>query len=143
MTGLQHLKQLHVAGIRERYPSLPEAAIAVPAYSDRTANGLTKCIVAYITFIGGWATRVNTAGRMIDRGTEVRQKMVYIPGTTKRGTADIMGVVRGVAVSIEVKIGRDRQSAHQRQVEHDVTNAGGVYYIARDFESTYRFINEL
>ena len=143
MTGLQHLKQLHAEGIRIKYPSLPVEAIAVPAYSDRTANGLTKCIVAYITFIGGWATRVNTAGRMVDKGTEVRAKMVYIPGTTKRGTADIMGVVRGRAVSIEVKIGRDRQSEAQRIVERDVNNAGGVYYIARDFESTYKFINSL
>jgi len=143
MTGLKHLKQLHMAAIREKYPALPEEAIAAPMFSDSTANGLTKAIVAYIGFIGGWATRVSATGRMVDKGTEVRAKMVYIPGTTKRGTADIMGVVRGRAVSIEVKIGRDRQSKEQRQVEQAITTAGGLYYVARDFQSTYEWINSL
>jgi hypothetical protein len=131
------------AGIRAKYPSLPEEAVASANYSDSTANGLTRAIVAYIGFIGGWATRVTSTGRMIDKGTEVRAKMVYIPGTTKRGTADIMGVIRGKAISIEVKIGKDRQSKAQRQVEQSVSDAGGLYYVARNFQDTYDWINQL
>lgn len=143
MTALQHLRELHMAGIRAKYPNLPDEAVASANYSDSTANGLTKCIVAYIGFIGGWATRVNSTGQMRDRGTEVRAKMVWMPGTTKRGTADIMGVLNGKALSIEVKIGKDRLSKHQREVSQAVQTAGGLYYVSRDFQSTYEWLNTL
>lgn len=144
MTGLSHLRQLHCDRIRERYPNLPDSAIASANYSDSTANGLTKAIVAYIGFIGGWGTRVSSAGRMLPvKVTEVTTQMKYIPGTTKKGTPDIMATYKGISLFIEVKIGKDRQSDVQKKVESEVTASGGRYYLAKDFESTYQWINQL
>ena len=145
MTALQILKQLKCEQIRKEHPGLPEAAITPGKFSDSTANGLTKCIVAFITLSGGFATRVTTTGRMIPTGkTEVfAGKLKYIPGTTKRGTPDIMGVLNGKNLAIEVKIGKDRQSEAQKQVEADINASGGYYFIARDFESFYQWVNGL
>jgi hypothetical protein len=144
MNGLQHLRQLHCESVRKKHPSLPDSAIASINYSDSNANGLTKCIVAYIGFIGGWGTRVSSAGRMLPvKVTEVTTQMKYIPGTTKKGTPDIMATYKGISLFIEVKIGKDRQSDVQKQVEAEVTASGGRYWIAKDFESTYNWINSL
>jgi len=142
MTGLQHLRILHCGQLRKKYPTLPESAIAPGKYADNTANGLTKCIVAYINFMGGSATRVSSTGRMLPKGvTEVGSRgMKWIPGTTRKGTADIMGVYKGIALSIEVKIGKDRQSDSQKAMELEVNRAGGRYFIAKDFESFYQWI---
>ena len=145
MTALQILKQMDINRGRVTHPGLPEAARVSGKFSDKTANGLTKCIVAYITLSGGWATRVTTTGRMIPSGqTEVfAGKMKWIHGTTKRGTPDIMGVLNGKNLAIEVKIGKDKQSEAQKQVEADINASGGFYYIAKDFESFYQWVNGL
>lgn len=144
MTGLQHLKQLHCDQVRRTHPNLPDYAIKYGKYDPSNANGLTKCIVAYIGFIGGFATRVSTTGRMLPtRITEVKTELKFIPGTTRKGTADIMGSYKGIPLSIEVKIGKDRQSEAQKQVEREFNASGGRYYIARDFESFYQWINAL
>lgn len=144
MNGLQHLKQLHIEAVRAKHPGLPIEAIAPGRYDVSTANGLTKAIVAYIGFIGGWATRVSSAGRMLPvKVTEVTTQMKYIPGTTKKGTPDIMATYKGLSLFIEVKIGGDKQSDVQKKVEAEVTASGGKYFISKDFQSTYQWINQL
>ena len=146
MTGLQELKKIHCDSIRKKFPSLPESAICAGKYSDNSANALTKSIVAYITLSGGHATRVSSTGRQITKHrTEVKGsgKLVYIPGTTRKGTADIHAVWKGKHLSIEVKIGKDRQSEAQKQVEIEVNRAGGYYFIAKYFETFYQWINQL
>lgn len=60
MNGLQELRRLACNQVRANYPNLPEAAICSKNYSDKDANGLTRCIVDFITLTGGWATRVIT-----------------------------------------------------------------------------------
>jgi len=105
-------------------------------WNDETANGLTRAIVDYLKFIGGNFTRVNVMGtpRKNKYG-----KIIFTPSTTKKGTADIVGVFRGRYYAIEVKIGADRQSAEQIQEQKDVRNAGGVYMIAKDMQ---QFLND-
>ena len=70
-------------------------------------------------------------------------KMKWVYGTTKRGTPDIMGVLNGKNLAIEVKIGKDKQSEAQKQVEADIHASGGYYFIAKDFESFYQWVNGL
>jgi hypothetical protein len=101
-------------------------------WNDETANGLTKAIVDYLRYLGGNFTRVNVMGTpRKDRFG----KLIFTPSTTKRGTADIVGVFKGRYIAIEVKIGPDRQSKDQIQEQKDVTNAGGIYLIARDMQN--------
>jgi hypothetical protein len=145
MTALQHLRDLHCQQVRAKYPGLPEVAVTPGKYSDTTANGLTKCIVSYIGFMGGWATRVTSTGQMRPTGkTEMSGgRLKWIPGTTKRGTPDVMGVLNGKQLSIEVKIGRDRLSPAQTEVMNSINAGGGYYFIARDFETFFQWINSL
>jgi len=86
MTGLQTLRQLDMEAVRAKHPTLPIECIAPSKYKDSTANGLTKCIVSYITLMGGWATRVTTTGQMRATGkTEVSPgTLKWVYGTTKR-----------------------------------------------------------
>lgn len=99
-------------------------------WNDETANGITKAIVDFLKYIGGNFTRVNVMGTP-RKGKDGR--MIFTPSTTKKGTADIVGVFKGRYCAIEVKIGLDRQSKDQIQEQKDVVAAGGVYMIAKTF----------
>jgi hypothetical protein len=69
--------------------------------------------------------------------------MQYIKGTSTNGTADISATIKGRSVKIEVKIGKDRQSDAQKQYEQDVIKAGGLYFIARDFDSFIEWYDKI
>ncbi len=127
---------------QQRHPNIPPKYLAKSKYRDDTANGLTKCIVDYIRFNGGQAERINTMGIPRDNRKTVtdvlgRDRLIgsvewRTSGTTK-GSADISATIHGQSVKIEVKIGHDRQSDAQRDYQASVEQAGGVYYIARNF----------
>jgi len=127
-SGIKLLTNLKLKELKAKCPSVPEYALTVPKYTDRTANGLTKCIIDFIELRGFYATRINTMG-VYD--TELQK---YRKGTTKRGTADIHACIKGKHLSIEVKIGADAQSMYQEQTEQEVIKSGGIYLIARTFD---------
>lgn len=131
--AIQVLKGLHLEDNRLRFPNLPEYARVCPKYSDKTANGLTKCIIDFIKLNKGQAERINCTGRTIRTGSGQK----YIPTSGQRGTADISATIQGRSVKIEVKIGRDRQSEYQKQYQSEVEASGGIYYIAKDFGTFY------
>jgi hypothetical protein len=85
----------------------------------RTANGLTMFVIKFLTYAGHRATRIASSGRMIGRK--------YIPGTTRKGTADISATIRGRAVMIEIKVGKDKPSEYQLREQELERNSGGVY----------------
>ena len=64
------------------------------------SNGLTNFIVNAVNWLGGNATRVSSAGRLIDgvekqpSGTVLKVKK-FIPSTTRKGTADITATIKG------------------------------------------------
>ena len=125
--------------------------IVKPTFRDDTANGLTKCIIAHIQLHGGQAERISTTGRPIDRRetftdvlgrTRTIGSMKWIPGTSTRGSADISATIQGISVKIEVKIGRDRQSEAQKNYQKSIEQAGGEYFIARDFDEFLTWFND-
>ena len=122
---------------REKYPSVPDYARPKPKVKTTDANGLTKAIIDFIDLSGGWATRISTEGRYIESLGK------RIPSSVKKGTADIHAVWHGMHLSIEVKIGSDRQSDEQRHVEKCVKSAGGHYYIASTFDEFHQWITNL
>lgn len=91
-------------------------------------NDLTQAIIKYIRAQGGYAVRINCFG-MYDPKTKSWRK-----STTERGTADIHACVNGWHLSIEVKVGSDRQRSHQTRAEEQIKNAGGLYAIISSFE---------
>ena len=128
-TNLKILKDLYRKYNQERYPDMPEHFLPTRDYSDKTANGLTKCIIDFLTHSGWQAERINTMGKY----DAYRKK--WIKGTGTRGSADISATIFGKSVKIEIKIGKDRQSEDQKNYQQMIEKAGGVYIIAKDFDS--------
>ena len=117
--------------------NFPVAYIPRPKRSDKTANGLTRCIVDYILLNGGQAERISITGRPQQIGNHIKWTKSHMTV----GTADISATIQGRSVKIEVKIGTDRQSDKQRQYQAAIERAGGIYYVARDFDSFVDWYN--
>jgi hypothetical protein len=116
-----------------------EAYIPMPSREDSTANGLTRCIIDFIKLRGGQAERVSIMGRPIK---QANGNYMFGKSHMTKGTADISATICGRSVKIEVKIGADRQSDAQRKYQADIERAGGMYYIAKDFESFVEWYNK-
>ncbi len=124
-------EQLEAAMLDEfkrSHPNLPEYAYPKPKKSKSPANELTADIIKHIKLMHGWSTRVNTMGRVLDGK--------YIPGSTERGTPDIIGCIKGRFVSIEVKI-NDKQSPDQKEVERKIKAANGYYFVCHNLDEWF------
>lgn len=129
------LKRMKLDNIKEKAPNFFLASggyeMKVKPYRDDKANGLTNAIVDFINFSGGDANRINTQGQL----RKIRGEMKWTHGSTRRGTADIHGIFQGRALSIEIKIGNDRQSEDQIKEAERVRKAGGLYFVAKNMPS--------
>jgi len=126
-TAITELKTLYLEDHRLRFPSLPEPARVAPTYTDKTANGLTKCITAYLKLRGAFVSRLNNGGVFDKRLNR------YRPGTNRKGLPDILATYQGNSLMIEVKAGKDRLSEHQERIRGEQEQSGGIYYTARNF----------
>jgi hypothetical protein len=114
-------------------------------WNDNSANSLTKSIEFYINANGFQAERINTMGvyregKKIQVGENTRQlKGKYTPSTGTKGSADISATIRGRSVKIEVKYGKDKQSEVQKRYQESIEQAGGTYFIARNFDEFMEF----
>jgi hypothetical protein len=151
ISPLHQLRELSFSYKCAKYPSVPIESVPHTKYSDKTANGLTKCIIDFLTFHGWQAERINNTGRMIDRRTTYTNVMGrcktiggidWVKGTGTDGTADISATIGGKAVKIEVKIGRDKQSEAQRNYQQVIEKAGGLYFIAKTFSEFYTWYTQ-
>lgn len=133
MTALQELTARAQTHKKEKYPNVPAHALAGSRFDDLTANGLTHCIITWLNIHGHYCSRIQSQGQW--RGSLNR----FTKSTVRKGIGDIMAVINGKTVMIEVKIGRDKLSAAQIKTKEDVEKSGGVYLIAKDFAS---FLNE-
>lgn len=138
------LKRLKLEHIQKTAPGFFELSggfeMKVKPYTDATSNGLTTCIIDYINFNGGYANRINTQGQARKEKIPLafgnyREKITYTPSTTNRGTADVKAVVKGKSLDVEIKINADRLSKYQIKEQERITNAGGLYFVAKDFPS--------
>ena len=143
-SAIRHLKDLYLLGSEQKHPSIPAYARFAPNYTDKTANGLTRCIIDFINLSGGQAERINNTGRQIDSRQTVQDvlghtrtigSIKWIKGTGTNGTADISATIKGRSVKVEVKIGKDKQSDFQIKYQFNIERAGGIYFVAKDFES--------
>ena len=124
----QRYSDAHKLGFDTQYPQAAQSGhYFKPSMPDcRTANGLTQSIVKFLTWNGWYANRISSAGRKI--GDK------WIHGTTKKGTADLHLIIKGVHISAEIKIGADRMSEYQHLEKQRVEKAGGKYWIIKTFE---------
>jgi hypothetical protein len=139
-TAIARLRGLWLADRRRKYSTFPHPERIIPAFTDKTANGLTRCIVDFLRLCGHQAERINTTGTPVDNRYTYedvvgRQRTVgsltWRKSTTTKGSADISATIGGRSVKVEVKVGSDRQSPAQIEYQRSVEAAGGVYIIAR------------
>ena len=130
---------------------MPEQWRCTHNYTDKTANGLTKCIIDFLRFNGYQAERINCTGRPIDQTKVVTDvlgdmrhigSVTWLPTSGEKGTSDISATIRGRSVKIEVKI-RDKQSEYQKSYQLKIEKAGGYYWLVRSFDEFMNFYNSL
>ena len=151
-TNQQLLQALELDDLRLKYPSLDEKYMAFTKWSDNSANALTKCVIAYITYKGGQAERISSQGQyregakiQVGTGELAYHKQLpgkWTPGQSTKGTADISATIRGRSVKIEIKQ-KDKQSEAQKQYQEKIESAKGIYYIARDFDTFVEWYDTL
>lgn len=157
--GLKELNKLTIERFELLYPAVPKYALPKPKYTDKTSNGLTKCVIDFINLNGYQAERINSMGRQIDERKTIKDvlgnertlgALKWIKGSSQVGTADISATIKGRSVKIEVKCmatNDNYQSSGQIDYQLKIERAGGVYVIARTFEDFYnwftKFIDEV
>jgi len=99
------------------------------------ANGLTQAIIKYLMWNGHRATRITSAGRMLGRR--------FIPGTTRKGAADISSTIKGRSVMFEVKVGNDRPSDEQLREQELERKAGGEYFFVHSMDEFFKHYDTL
>ena len=143
MKPLDILRELKLNDSIKEHPNVPRYAIAQPKYDDKTANGLTKCIIDYLQLSDHQAERINTMGRPIDNRKQVTDvlgriktigSMTWGKSTATKGSSDISATIKGRSVKIEVKIGKDRQSKDQKVYQENIEKSGGQYWIVKNFD---------
>jgi hypothetical protein len=84
---------------------------------------------------GHRATRINTAGRIVAGR--------YITSTTRKGTADISATIKGRAIMIEIKVGKDKPSVYQLAEQQRERNAGGMHEFIHTIQEFFIFYDQL
>jgi hypothetical protein len=138
-TNLKELRAFATELNKGKYSNVPEHAIPkAQPFKDSSANELTKSVLYDLIEVRGAAAyRINNVG-IYDA-----KRGVYRKGGTVKGIPDIIAVLDGRFLGIEVKYGADRQSADQRVVELEIQGAGGVYFIAKTYEGYLDYMNKL
>lgn len=145
------LRELALQDSRAKHPTLPEQYRSIRTYTDKSANGLTRCVIDFLRFSGHQAERINCTGRPLDNtqvvtdviGTSRRiGSVTWLPTSGQKGTSDISAVIRGKAIKIEVKI-RDKQSEDQKSYQLQIEKAGGQYWLVRSFDEFMAFYQQL
>ena len=131
----KQLKRMKLDNIKAKAPGFFDLSggyeMKVKPYNDNTSNGLTAAIIDFIIFSGGDANRINTQGQL----RKVKGSMKWTHGNTRQGTAGIHAIYQGQHISIEIKIGRDKQSDAQISEAARIRKAGGLYFVASNMNS--------
>lgn len=134
------LRAAHAA----KYPLVPEKYFPAFKVQGNSANALTQAVINFLKAEGHQAERISSSGRYIEDkkqytdvlgNTRIIGSGKWIKGNTTAGTADISATVQGVAVKIEIKHGKDRQSDVQKVYQANIEQAGGYYIIVRDLDN--------
>lgn len=137
MTWRDRYRDAHAAWHAIKYPAANASFGSPPPIwpEVRKSNGLTRMILNFLLWSGHRATRITTAGRMIGKPG----KQYYIPGTTRRGTADISATINGRSVMLEIKCGDDVASEYQLREQELERKAGGVYEFVHNPDEFFLF----
>jgi len=127
--GLKALSEMDLVAKSKRYPHVPAYAMPKSRVKDSTANQLTQAILKWLQLNGHYCSRIQSQGQYQPG------KGIWTRSTVKRGIGDVMAIVSGKTIMIEVKVGQDKQSKWQTETQKEVEQSGGLYFIAKEFDS--------
>jgi hypothetical protein len=128
MNALEELSERVYEAKQKKYPNVPRHALSRHRYTANSANELTDCVLTWLSVKGHYCSRIQCQG-------QYQPKLgIFTPSTVRRGIGDILAIVSGQTIMIEIKYGRDQQSKYQKQTELDVKQSGGVYLTVRSFD---------
>jgi hypothetical protein len=134
------LSELSKALSDKNHGNVPAHCRPVKKFSDKSANDLTKAIIAYANLKDWFAERQSSEGRYRPGkeyenviGKKVQMKGTWLPGQGK-GKADIKAVIKGRSIEIEVKHGADRLRPEQIEYKAKIERAGGVYIVVKTWD---------
>ena len=130
------VKQLEIEYFEHKYrnSTIPVQCRFKRSFRDDTANGLAGCIEVWCKVHSAFYQRQNSQGQY-----DSRLKIWRKSGTTK-GIADVQVTYKGKTFNLEIKVGKDRQSEVQKEVERKIKAAGGHYAIINCFDDFIRQI---
>ena len=121
----------------KKHPAIPGHAVPKTRFKDSTTNGLTQAVIKFLEYKGHYCSRIQSQGQYnptLGRWTK---------STVKRGIGDALTVIGGRTVMLEFKVGRDRQSQHQKKTQREVEASGGIYLIVKSYDQFMEFYNTI
>lgn len=101
----------------------------------KEASNLTKLVIDLLTLHNCHVWRQNT----IPVYDNFRK--AYRANNTKKGVADVIGITpEGRFIGIEIKVGKDKQSADQMKFQAEVEKRKGIYTIIKTSEDANNFV---
>lgn len=140
------IKELALAYSNKMHSKVPAHCRPMKTFSDKSANDLTKAIIAYAKIKDFFAERQSSEGRYRP-GKEVTNVMgqkkqlpgQWLPGQGN-GKADIKALIKGRLIEIEVKHGRDKLRPEQIEYKQQIERSGGVYLVVKTWDDFYQQI---
>lgn len=139
MTALQILSQLADQRKAERSPNFPTKYIPRSKYNDKDSNSLTRCIVDYLNLSSHFATRLQSIGTYRE---DIKK---FVASQQRAGLPDVMAIVAGRAIFVEVKHShsKDRLSEVQKETINALLLSGAYVFISKDFASFYDWFTNI
>ena len=150
--AIRLLERMANADAQRKHPNINPRFLAPRKYEDRTANGLTKCVIDFIRLSGFQAERISCTGRRQDNTQIIEDvldrhrvigSVAWIPTSGQRGTADVSATIRGRSVKLEIKAGKDKQRPDQVEYKRQIEAAGGIYLLIHNFTEFFEWFNQL
>ncbi|HEY7162767.1 MAG TPA: VRR-NUC domain-containing protein [Acidobacteriota bacterium] len=118
-------------------------------YRDDNTNDLTRSIYDWLKYHFHYVNRIQSQGQVRKEKVSlafgnVREKYTWCYGATNRGSSDLIALINGLHVAIEIKCRatRDRLRPDQVKEKSRIESAGGIYYVARDMQSFIDWYHE-
>ncbi len=100
------------------------------------SSTLTNQIIDHIYQNGGYAWRASSTG-VFDT------KLQTFRTAPKKGVSDILGLIHGTFLAVEVKIGKDRLSEEQEGFLKNIKHYGGHSFVAKSFDEFKEWFDEV
>jgi len=156
---MDHLRKLILEELKIKFPSFPPNYMPINDYSQiknkerRELLRIEKFTNLYGNAKANIITNTGTRrdNRKLNVGAMGEKRMIgsvqYTKSQMQNGISDLLLVVYGFAISVELKRkykkGADRQSQVQMEYEQQIKNSGGRYIIVSSFEDFYYKFIEL